>query len=227
MIKPSATCFKPSKTGRNGSSINLARHYTPSSGDPVCALSFSAVTSPLRVLGAVERGGIRTALHVVDTRFGGGIVRIGFCRNGLPGAAALRERIFRQLSQVPVADEGVERTRILRLVRVVLVDGLAHPVEIFMEHRLARMNHARAVLRQTHRRQHHDHREHDEQLDEREPALTSLCTSCHRVPSLRTSYTRRTRSDRPTGWNPACLDRTAGPTRRCEASGRAAPVAGT
>ena len=40
-----------------------------------------------------------------------------------------------------------------------------------MQHRLARMNHARAVLRQTHRRQHHDHREHDEQLDEGEAPL--------------------------------------------------------
>ena len=69
--------------------------------------------------------------------------------------------------------------RVLVLVGVVLVDRVAHPEQILLQHRLARADHALAVLRHPHRRQDHDDRHHDQQLDHREAPIGRAMHAAH------------------------------------------------
>ena len=81
-----------------------------------------ATGGPVGVFGAVDGGLIGSALDVVDAGRGGRIVGVGLGWNRLPRVGGVRERIDRNLPDVAVGDERVERAGILPLVRVVLID---------------------------------------------------------------------------------------------------------
>src|SRR5258707_6990511 len=92
-------------------------------------ISSSRRSLPVRVGRAVEPGALGATLDVVHAGFGAGVVGIGLGRHCGPGVAGLGKRVLRQLAQVAVGHERVERARILPLVRVVLIDRVAHAEE--------------------------------------------------------------------------------------------------
>src|SRR5262249_23239547 len=95
---------------------------------------------PLGIFRSVERRSFGSAVNVEDAGLSRWIVRIGFGRHRLPAVGRLRERILRQLSDVALADELVERGRPLVLVGVELIHRIAHLEKIFAQHRLLRAN---------------------------------------------------------------------------------------
>src|SRR5882672_10416742 len=81
--------------------------------------------SPVLIAGAVEGGAVRPALHVDDApaRIRVLVRRLGLHR--LPGLFRSGDRVDRDLAQVALLDQRVERLRVLPLVREVLVDDVA------------------------------------------------------------------------------------------------------
>src|SRR5205823_8345918 len=68
------------------------------------------------------------ASHVVHPAF----LRVGG-RHGDPGGGALCERIARDRAQVALGDELLERLRINAGICVMLVEGIAQQVQVFLE----------------------------------------------------------------------------------------------
>src|SRR5450756_1846000 len=63
--------------------------------------------------------------------------------------------------------------------RQILVDGIAHPEEVFLEHRFLRADHGVPVLNDTHAGQHRDQRDDNHQFDEGEAGLGLAPTPLH------------------------------------------------
>src|SRR5262245_2779207 len=154
--------------------IRAGAYWSPAVSGRLWGWWSEAARLPLSVLAAVDCGAVRAAVDVVHTRFGGWVARIGRRGFGRPAVLALRKGILWHLPHVSVGHERVERRRILVLVRVVLIDRITHAEQILFEDRFPRVDHARPVLCHPHRRQNHDQGQHDEKLDHREAALTTV-----------------------------------------------------
>jgi len=77
----------------------------------------------------------------------------------------------RHTPQVLVAGERVEGLRVLALVGVVARDGVAHLVQVLAQHRFLGLVERAEVARDGEREEQRDHREHHEELDQREAAV--------------------------------------------------------
>src|SRR5215467_5747662 len=153
---------------------------------------YVVLPSPVAVPRSVQSGRVRTALDVVYTGRGVGVVRIGLAGHRLPGRRAHRERIVGNLPQITGAHQLVERGRIHALVRVVLIDRVAQVEEVCFQHGFARVCLAVAVLHEADAGEDDQNRRDDEELDQGKAALASLARSLASTVSSRQSGRRTT-----------------------------------
>ncbi len=120
-----------------------------------------------------------------------------------PGLGRFGEGISRDASQQTLLDQLVERGRIGALVAVVLVDHVAHGAQIGLERRLVGAARQIAQRRQRDGRQDADHRDDDDELEQREAKrvmsitlLASMILAPRTALCVTTSH-RECRSTRP------------------------------
>src|SRR5215468_4433403 len=125
-----------------------------------------SISAPLRVLRAVERRQVGSACDVEDAgrRVRVARIRLACCR--LPGGRAERERILGNLPEVARAHEIIECRWPLTLVRVVLIDRVAHVEEVCFQHGFARARLGVPILHEADAREDDQNRRDDEELDE-------------------------------------------------------------
>src|SRR3989442_1561105 len=85
--------------------------YTPREGDPQ-----RRFRSPVAEAGAVEGRAVRPALHVDDAARALGVLVARLGVHHLPGLGRLGHRVERDLAQVALLHQGIERLRVLPLV---------------------------------------------------------------------------------------------------------------
>src|ERR1700675_1096789 len=194
---------------------------------PVC--SSSKIRLPGRIRSSVAPAYLATRMHVVNTRAG----LIG-AQHGIPDMRDpiffLANRVDRNLPQVVSVHQVVKRLRSLLLIQRVIIDGLAHRLQVLLQHRFPGALNGFVVHDCGHANEDRDDHHHNHQLNQRKsarlPAIqlpgplaafrayqtrhsvtftrqpTNLNTSCRPMPCRKISSKHRTHSSRPNSWSP-------------------------
>src|SRR5512135_2885266 len=116
------------------------------------------------------------ALDVDDARLlvrRGGVRRVRLLHDDLPRVRRLRERVDRDLAEVFLGHERLQRVGVVALVRVELVEAGPEREEVLAQRRLLGPDGSLLELRHGDRDQDPEDGHHDEQLDEREALSVS------------------------------------------------------